>query len=300
MDGLRKRCIEANIEKTMDAVTDAFSKDPFIKTAAQKLGNDQTRTPYKFIRNHVGAIVIEFYVLDEEFEDWLLWHGDAITCQFSPRKKAHTLTRPRQEGLQSHAHRCHKRGDPPKKPEYTKNTRMSKRVRCKSSISSLSKPLETVGEDKLIFRRVRYNFKHNHSLGDAKNLREMRKSELLTKKIRVLIERGKTIREVQDELAKWKTEFLARDGAQHLRRDDFVTYSDVYHIYHKLLTTKFQKHKEEFKSCQLWMNDLHVQGYFTYNRRDGSCYGFSSQWQMEQLETFGEVICFDGTHQTGG
>jgi len=95
MDGLRKRCIEANIEKTMDAVTDAFSKDPFIKTAAQKLGNDQTGTPYKLIRNHVGAIVIEFYVLDEEFEDWLLWHGDAITCQFSPRKKAHTLTRPR-------------------------------------------------------------------------------------------------------------------------------------------------------------------------------------------------------------
>ncbi|KAF9993040.1 hypothetical protein BGZ65_011498, partial [Modicella reniformis] len=301
MNDLRKECFHILKEQTMDVIIEAFNTDPYIKSAAQKLeGAATARVPFQIVGNQRNRSVIQFHVLDTEFEDWLLWHSDTIICQFSAKKKPTGLQRSNREGEVSHAHRCHKRGDPSKKPEGSKNTRRSKKIKCPSSIHSWSLPLRTADGDMARFRRVRYNFRHNHTLNNLKNLREMRKSSLLKNKIRILIERGKEISEIQEELGNWKNEFLARPGAQNLRRDDFVTYDDVYHIYRKLIESKFQKHKEEFRSCQLWMNEFRTQNYFVYNRHDGVCYGFSSPWQMEQLETFGEVICFDGTHQTGG
>ncbi|KAI8346722.1 hypothetical protein B0O80DRAFT_467054 [Mortierella sp. GBAus27b] len=162
--------------------------------------------------------------------------------------------------------------------EHSKN----KKVKCPSSFYSVSQLLSAADGRKVQFRRVNYSFRHNHALQDTKNLREMRKSKLLRSKIQALIERAKEIHEIQDELSTWRKQFISREGAQHLRRDDFVTYDDVYHIYQKIIASKFQKHKDEFPSCQLWMNTLQSEGYFIYNRHDGLCYGFSSQWQMEQ------------------
>ncbi|KAG0202155.1 hypothetical protein BGX31_003662 [Mortierella sp. GBA43] len=80
----------------------------------------------------------------------------------------------------------------------------------------------------------------------------MRKSKLLRSKIQALIERAKEIHEIQDELSTWRKQFISREGAQHLRRDDFVTYDDVYHIYQKIIASKFQKHKDEFPESQLF------------------------------------------------
>lgn len=148
----------------------------------------------------------------------------------------------------------------------------------------------------MVFRRVRYNFYHNHPVQHTNNIREMRLSKEMTKKISHLIERGKTIQEIQDELCVFKSEF--DDIGTQLRRDDFVTYDDVRHQYAKLIKTKFQKHKSEVRSCELWMEYLKEKGYFVYE--DDQCYGFSSPWQLEQLRLFGEVFCFDGTHEVGG
>lgn len=117
-----------------------------------------------------------------------------------------------------------------KKPEGSKNTRKSEKVKCPSSFYSVSQLLSAADGKKVQFRRVNYSFQHNHALQDTKNLREMLKSKLLRNKIQALIERGKEIHEIQEELSTWRKQFISREGAQHLRRDDFVIRRRIPHL----------------------------------------------------------------------
>ncbi|KAG0194976.1 hypothetical protein BGX31_007040, partial [Mortierella sp. GBA43] len=89
----------------MDVITEAFREDPFINTAFRKLkgpkaaeGPEAAEMPFKFVQNHIGRHVIQFHVLEDEFEDWLMWHSDTILCQFILKGKAKELQRAGREG----------------------------------------------------------------------------------------------------------------------------------------------------------------------------------------------------------
>jgi hypothetical protein len=297
MADLKKRCVHITQQQVLDVIFEAFNEDPYVERAAKRL--QPSREPARLVRNRAGDQVLEFYVLDSGFEEWLIWHSEKTMCSFTPRHKGVSMTQKTRQGQISYAHRCHKRGTPPNKPEESKNTRQSKRMQCRSSVYSVSMLLACGNGDKVQFRQVRYNFRHNHKLDDVRNLKEIRLKEEVKSKIRLLVQRGKSIREVQEELDTWRNELGSQEGTQ-MTRANFITYDDVYHIYQQLVATKYQKHKDEYLSCQRWMDELQAKGYFVYKGKDGVCYGFSSPWQMQQLLSFGEVICFDGTHQTGG
>jgi hypothetical protein len=91
-------------------------------------------------------------------------------------------------------------------------------------------------------------------------MRELRTSKFLKNKIRTLIERGKEIHEIQEELGTWRNEFLAQEGTIHLRRDDFVTLSlkicpMICIFAHELIVFH---HKVLKKSVSMFMQVSHI------------------------------------------
>lgn len=279
----------------INSLAETFNNDRYIKHATELLGKE---APITIKKNRNGFPVIEFYVLNSEFQFWLRGHSDKIFCQFSPKEKDRALHQPSRLGEIVSLFRCHKNGKAPTKPQRSKNTRHSKKSSCPSTITTWTKHMKIVGGDKVEFREVLYKYRHNHLL-NVRNLPEMRKSKEMTKRIERMLESGKSVEEVRNELTLCQNEF-EEVPLDQLKRDNFVTYDDVKHISEKLIRKKFQKHRFEFNSCELWMGELARQNFFTYTTRDGQCYGFSSPWQLEQLKLFGDVFCFDGTHEVGG
>ncbi|KAF9399253.1 hypothetical protein BGZ76_007939, partial [Entomortierella beljakovae] len=89
------------------------------------------------------------------------------------------------------------------------------------------------------------------------------------------------------------------DG-ERITRDDIVAYDDVYNVVYKINNKEARKHADPIVSANLWMAEFKNKDYFTYYDPQGLYYGFSTAWQLEQLKTFGDVFCFDGTHEVFG
>ncbi|KAG0212390.1 hypothetical protein BGX31_001505 [Mortierella sp. GBA43] len=59
MKGLRKHLIRIQRDNIMDAIAEAFRRDPFINTAFRKLkGPEAAEMPFKFVQNDIGRHVI--------------------------------------------------------------------------------------------------------------------------------------------------------------------------------------------------------------------------------------------------
>ncbi|KAF9994008.1 hypothetical protein BGZ65_010405 [Modicella reniformis] len=57
------------------------------KTKMKPEDADTASVTFELVRNQREQSVIQFYVLDTEFKNWLLWRSDMIICQFSAKKK---------------------------------------------------------------------------------------------------------------------------------------------------------------------------------------------------------------------
>ena len=97
------------------------------------------------------------------------------------------------------------------------------------------------------------------------------------------------------------TRFMRDPSGMRLSRDQFNTYDDVYNIACAVNAERMRRAAEEFESAALWMEELRQQGYFVYFDKDNhQYYRFSSPWQLEQLVKWGDILCFDGSHQVCG
>jgi hypothetical protein len=295
---MRKSGIHIARGLVMQVLQEAFSNDKHLKEAAEKLGI--VGDPLKFALNTKGRRVFSFSILDESFGDWLQDHSNDVSCQFQQARKPRDIKQRNRLGQLSYEHRCHKRGLAPVKPGGSKNTRKSKKSSCGCIIASCRKEVQCPNNETVMIREVHYNYRHNHPLRKMQNLGDMRKSSQLRTRIRKMILRGKSIDEVREALTLLRNEFVHDEDSGHLKRDDFVTYDDVRHIYDQVFKTLFQKDKNDGISCGIWMDELARKGYFTYRGSSDGVYGFSSPWQLEQLRLFGSVFCFDGTHEIGG
>jgi hypothetical protein len=152
---------------------------------------------------------------------------------------------------------------------------------------------------------VKYNYQHNHSLGGLTKLGTKQKSSAIKATIRSLLLQGSSIAMVMQQLTMEHDKFMQifRNKGT-FSRDDFVTYEDVYNIWHSIISAKMRKDSDPVVSAIKWMEELNEDGAYTYydheDRTAGVYFGFATTWQMEQLRAFGRTICFDGTHNVFG
>ncbi|KAG0221052.1 hypothetical protein BGX31_010245 [Mortierella sp. GBA43] len=305
-----------------EIIVDTLHRDPYIQEAARMLGITGRQEEEEEEEDHQAAVqsvyhrkkqqpIFQFMILDQDFDNWLQYHSDEISCQFIRKRREREIKQSRRQGQVTYEHRCHKQGSAPVKPQGSKNTRSSKKSNCKSTITSCTMDMiptcpprsststttttttTTAGRENardqhrqghvvIKVRRIRYNYCHNHPLKRPENLRDMRKSPLLRNKIQRLVERGKTIQQVLELLAPESQDVVSVDPSTSdtssssdsnknhppssnapLKRDNVVTYDDVYHVYYKALRTLSQKADDDRESCRLWMAELEGQGYLT-------------------------------------
>ncbi|KAG0370143.1 hypothetical protein BGZ54_007573 [Gamsiella multidivaricata] len=89
---------------------------------------------------------------------------------------------------------------------------------------------------------------------------------------------------------------LVNGDGPRITRDDIVTYDDVYNIFYQIKITESRRDEDPVISSNKWMVEVGQQGYFTCFDKRGVYYGFASQL----IKPYGDVFCFDGTHEVCG
>jgi hypothetical protein len=156
-----------------------------------------------------------------------------------------------------------------------------------------------------IVYEVTYVYQHNHGVGCFSSVGTRQKSHAIRATITKLLLGGSTISMVMRQLTMEDDKFTQVLRQQsHFSRQDFITYGDVYNIWHGVMVSKMRKDDDAVVSSIKWMEELERDGGFTYYDKDdrvgGHYFGFSTTWQMNQLKTYGRTICFDGTHNVFG
>lgn len=148
---------------------------------------------------------------------------------------------------------------------------------------------------------IEYNYRHNHAVGMKDRIGTQRKSDALKRRIKDYVRQGRSIQNIIHRLSIDQDSFISTlEGGERITRDDVITYDDVYNEIYKVNNKEARKHQDPIVSANMWMTELEYNGYFTFHDPLGQYYGFSSPWQLEQLKNYGEVFCFDGTHEVFG
>lgn len=177
---------------------------------------------------------------------------------------------------------------------------------CTSRLSALFQPIPLPDGSRIPGCVVEYHYQHNHSVGDITDLGTRQKSAAIRATIERLLKQGSTIQRVMQQLTMDYDKFtqITRGNGQQLSRDDFITYDDVYNIWHRITTAAMRKDPDPVLSAMKWMEEFKGNNAFTfYNENDttsGMYFGFASLWQLKQLKTHGRTLCFDGTHNAFG
>ncbi|KAG0076253.1 hypothetical protein BGZ93_004011, partial [Podila epicladia] len=90
-----------------------------------------------------------------------------------------------------------------------------------------------------------------------------------------LILQGSTIQRVMQQLTMDYDKFtqITRGNGQQLSRDDFITYEDVYNIWHKITTRAMRKDKDPVLSAMLWMEEFSRNKGFTFYDEEDKTFG---------------------------
>ncbi|KAF8936257.1 hypothetical protein BGZ58_004395, partial [Dissophora ornata] len=262
----------------------------------------------RFVR--LDADIVEFYIHPDRFETWRLTHQRSISTNF-------VLMRSYDYKVDSQyrlSFGCQCAGQKQVRKDRVKGGTSGKsRTRaqgikrnCPSKIFALHKLMTMADGSKVPVYLVEYHYQHNHSVGDITDLGTRQKSAAMRSTIERLILQGSTIQRVMQQLTMDYDKFtqITRGNGQQLSRDDFITYDDVFNIWHKITTRAMRKDLDPVLSAVKWMEELERNKGFTFYDRDdktsGLYYGFASMWQLQQLRAHGRVLCFDGTHNVFG
>jgi len=241
-----------------------------------------------------------------ELVHWLAYHAGAVGSKLVYKKK-----HPNKKGLITWTYLCQCHGSKQDRKDRKPGGKSGKiRDVQQDTIKSLcparilaTEQSEGIKEKSL---SIKLYYHHNHELASLENIGTAQKSERIKATIKSLLLQGSSIRNVMERLTIDYDRFMAivRGNGQRLSRDDFVTYEDVYNIWHKINTATMRKDTDATLSAIKWLEEIEGKGGFTfYNRVDtAKCvfYGFATEWQLRQLRNHGQSLCFDGTHNVFG
>ncbi|KAF9117301.1 hypothetical protein BGX30_005609, partial [Mortierella sp. GBA39] len=303
---LRTRITEGLNGVVMSRTRGILSDDAHILRSAKHFELDPD---FRFIR--LDEDVAEFYIIPDSFEVWMGEHQRSISTNFVQRRGYEYNDPENQNRL---TFECQCAGKKRERNDRIKGglsgkTRMRKqgiKSGCLSKLAALFQPILMADGSRKPGCIVEYRYQHNHSIGDITDLGTRQKSAAIKATIERLINQGSSIQRVMQKLTMDYDKFtqITRGNGQQLSRDDFITYDDVYNIWHRITTTKMRKDPDPVLSAMKWMGEFERNNGFTFydenDRTSGTYFGFASLWQLQQLKTHGRTLCFDGTHNVFG
>jgi len=257
--------------------------------------------------------MIKFWLSLEGYQEWLQQHQREISTNFIQLKGSYKFISKKRTGGQHIYLKCQRAGVQRERKGRTKGGKSGKpRVRQSSIKIGCPAKLQVVTQKRpgpdgglQVVYEVTYLYQHNHGVGCFSSVGTRQKSEAIRATIKNLILGGSTISMVMHQLTMEHdkfTQIMRQKG--RFSRDDFITYDDVYNIWHKIMVSKMRKDDDPIISSAKWMEELEKEGAFTYYDKGdhvgGLYFGFSTVWQMNQLKAYGRTICFDGTHDVFG
>jgi len=255
--------------------------------------------------------VAEFYLIPDRFEAWKEGHQRSISTNFV-FKGNYKYNDPDNQYRLTFECQCagkkQVRKESPKggKSGKTRSRKQGIKMDCPSRLAALFQPITMADGTRTPGCIVEYRYQHNHSLGDITDLGTRQKSDAIKATIERLLNQGSTIQRVMQQLTMDYDKFtqITRGNGQQLSRDDFVTYDDVYNIWHRITTNTMRKDPDPVLSAMKWMEKFESDKGFTFyeegDKPSDVYFGFASLWQLQQLKTHGRTICFDGTHDVFG
>lgn len=223
-------------------------------------------------------------------------------------KKDHPSIRARHSSRTEY--RCHRSGTPDNKSESKDlggesgklKEEPSIKCQCKSMFALYKRTMEICGQPVVVYD-VQYRFHHKHETTDKTQYGSVRASQEIRAEIIRDLEKNISVIAIADRLKTQGSEKLKTALATGTRptRDMGITYDYIYNIYYQRFHRQIVKDQDETLSAQIWMQDLAAKGCFVhYEPGKRNVFGFSTPWQMDQLERYGDVIHFDGTHDAYG
>ncbi|KAF9209381.1 hypothetical protein BGZ59_010145, partial [Podila verticillata] len=224
--------------------------------------------------------VAEFYLLPDRFEAWRMEHQRSISTNFV-QKRIYKYNDVDNQYRLTFACQCAGKKQEPKdgvrggvsgKPRMRKQGMKSG---CQSMFSALFQPLILADGSKVPVCLVVYHYQHNHSVGDITDLGTRQKSTAIKSTIERLILQGSTIQRVMQQLTMDYDKFaqITRGNGQQLSRDDFITYEDVYNIWHKIATRAMRKDQDPVLSAMKWMEEFSRNKAFTFYDSEDKSFG---------------------------
>ncbi|KAF9271622.1 hypothetical protein BGZ88_005845, partial [Linnemannia elongata] len=196
----------------------------------------------------LDADVAEFYIRPDRFPAWLADHQRSISTNFVRLRKYEFNDPDRQYRLSFACHRAGKKrvnkGDVT--GGVSGRTRMRKagiKKDCPSRIAALFRPILLPDGSSVPGCIVEYRYQHNHSIGEITDIGTRQKSAAIKATIERLLKQGSTIHRVMQQLTMDYDKFtqITRGNGQQLSRDEFITYDDVYNIWHRITTAAMRK-----------------------------------------------------------
>ncbi|KAF9310976.1 hypothetical protein BG006_004665, partial [Podila minutissima] len=224
--------------------------------------------------------VAKFYLLPDRFEAWRMEHQRRISTNFV-QKRTYKYNDVDNQYRLTFACQCAGKKEEPKggirggvsgKPRVRTQGMKSG---CRSMFSALFQPLILADGSKVPVCLVEYHYQHNHSVGDITDLGTRQKSTAIKSTIERLILQGSTIQRVMQQLTMDYDKFtqITRGNGQQLSRDDFITYEDVYNIWHKIATRAMRKDKDPVLSAMRWMEEFSRNKGFTFYDEEDKTFG---------------------------
>ncbi|KAF9969185.1 hypothetical protein BGZ73_008569 [Actinomortierella ambigua] len=240
---------------------------------------------------------IKFWLSPEGYEEWLKQHQAAIQTNFIFLKGSYKFISKKRAGNQHMYLQCQRagkkrenkgsiRGGKSGKPRVRK---ASMKIGCPAKLQVLTQ--QRPGPDGVLqtVYEVTYQYQHNHGVGCFSSEGTRQKADAIRATIKRLILHGSAISMAMQKLTMEHdkfTQILRRKVC--FSRDDFITYDDIYNIWHGIMVTRMRKDDDPVVSSIKWMEELDKDGAFTYydknDRVAGLYFGFSTTWQMNQLK----------------
>ncbi|KAG0268622.1 hypothetical protein DFQ27_006260 [Actinomortierella ambigua] len=299
------------LEQLQHELAASFSSVVLKEVREALLANDSIRKESRlFGEPLIDDNRIRFCLSPEGYQEWLQHHQMEIATKFTTMKGGYKFISKKRAGDQHFYLQCHRAGAKREVKGRVKGGKSGKprvrsasiKVGCPSKlrVETQKRPWPD-GKVQTVYQ-VTYLFRHNHGDGCFSSEGVRQKFAAIRATIKNLILGGSIISMAFNQLMMNHDEIpqiLEQKGG-----DDFITYGDIYNIWHDVIVGRMRRDVDPIVSSVKWMEKLEEDGAFTYydkdDHRGGLYFGFSTAWQMSHLKAYGQNICLDGTHNVFG
>ncbi|KAF9165905.1 hypothetical protein DFQ26_009115 [Actinomortierella ambigua] len=263
------------LEQLQHELAASFSSVVLKEVREALLANDSIRKESRlFGEPLIDDNRIRFCLSPEGYQEWLQHHQMEIATKFTTMKGGYKFISKKRAGDQHFYLQCHRAGAKREVKGRVKGGKSGKprvrsasiKVGCPSKlrVETQKRPWPD-GKVQTVYQ-VTYLFRHNHGDGCFSSEGVRQKFAAIRATIKNLVLGGSIISTAFNQLMMNHDEIpqiLEQKGG-----DDFITYGDIYNIWHDVIVGRMRRDVDPIVSSVKWMEKLEEDGAFTYYDKD--------------------------------